>query len=178
MVSNGYVEEGPLEEYIGVTDAWNIDLKGWSKDFYRSRCGGERDAVLRTISRIAASDNHLEVTFLVIPGENDIEAEWAEMASWLSCNAGRSVPLHISRYYPRFRMENPPTPAGTIERAVEVFSEKLDFVYPGNMGGECDTLCPSCGAVLIERDGYNVKVVGIKAGQCSQCGLGAGVVLG
>lgn len=176
MVSNGYVEEGPLDELLAVTDAWNVDLKGWRESFYRGLCGGSLEPVLRSIERIAGSGRHLEVTYLLIPGENDDPADWPGMASWLSDHAGRGTPLHISRYFPRYRMDSPPTPPDTIRRAVDAFSEKLDFVYPGNLGGECDTLCPDCGTVLIERAGYSVRIVSISSGRCMKCGRDVGIV--
>ncbi|MDM7991916.1 MAG: AmmeMemoRadiSam system radical SAM enzyme [Candidatus Fermentibacter sp.] len=176
MVSNGYVEPGPLDELLEVTDAWNVDLKGWRDSFYRGLCGGSREPVLRSIERIAGSGRHLEVTFLLIPGENDDPADWPEMASWLSDHAGRATPLHISRYFPRYRMDRPPTPPDTIRRAVEAFSKRLDFVYPGNLGGECDTLCPECGTVLIERSGYSVRIAAMSSGRCMKCGRDVGIV--
>lgn len=178
MVSNGYVEQAPLEEYLHAVDAWNIDLKAWSPAFYTDRCGGGLEPVLSTISRIATHGSHLEITFLLIPGENDDPGEWAGMAAWLEEHAGRSTPLHISRYFPRYRMKTPSTPPDMIARAVEVFSKHLDFVYPGNLGGECDTACPSCGTLLIKRFGYAVDVLGISDGRCMKCGRDISVIGG
>jgi pyruvate formate lyase activating enzyme len=177
MVSNGYVCRDPLDEYIEMVDAWNVDLKGWSEAFYREVCGGERDVVQKTIKRIARSDNHLELTFLVVPGGNDDPGQWAKMAAWIADNAGAQVPLHISRYFPRYRMETPPTPVDTLMRAVEVFSEKLEFVYPGNLAVEGITTCPSCRSAVIRRSGYSTDVSGMAAdGSCRACGNDAGIV--
>ncbi len=176
MVSNGYVNPAPLRDYLGFTDAWNVDLKGWSRDFYRNLCGGERDAVLGTIATIAASGRHLEVTFLVIPGENDSEDDWREMARWLRDNAGGSVPLHISRYHPGYMLKTHPTAPGTIMRAVDVFSEYLCFVYPGNLPSDRPTACPSCGEILIRRSGMQAEVLCPPTGRCPACGGETGVV--
>lgn len=176
MVSNGYVESGPLDEYLKVINAWNIDLKGWSDRFYPEFCGASIKPVLASIEKVAASGSHLEVTFLVIPGLNDDPREWEAMGSWLASHAGRRTPLHVSRYFPRYRLETPPTPLETISRAVESFRAHLDFVYPGNVAGEENTLCPSCGALLIRRSGYSVEKAGISGGRCIGCGADAGVV--
>jgi pyruvate formate lyase activating enzyme len=176
MVSNGYVNPGPLEALLEVTDAWNVDIKAWSDDFYRERCDGRRDAVLRSIEIIAGSGRHLELTFLVIPGYNDDPAEWAEMASWIRETCGADTPVHVSRYFPRYRLQAPPTPAGTIREAVELFSRQLNFVYPGNLHGEADTTCPSCGATVIRRRGYSTDVSGLEGGRCGSCGADLGIV--
>jgi len=176
MVSNGMVNPAPLEEYLGFTDAWNIDLKGWSKDFYTRLCGGSRDAVLSTISRVAESPAHLEITLLLIPGENDDPSEWGEMAAWIAAEAGPDVPLHISRYFPRYRMKNPPTPHETITRAVELFSSRLKYVYPGNLAGESNTRCPACGSTAIRREGWSVDISGLRGGSCARCGEKLGIV--
>lgn len=177
MVSNGWVRPEPLAEYLTFTDAWNVDLKGWGDGFYARWCGGSAGPVRRTIETIAASGVHLEVTFLVIPGLNDSREEWREMARWLSGSAGRGVPLHVSRYFPRYRLEAPPTPAGTIEEAVQVFSEHLDFVYPGNVGAGADTRCPGCGALLVRRRGWDVALGELDpSGACRSCGRMSGIV--
>jgi pyruvate formate lyase activating enzyme len=179
MVSNGMINPDPLEQLIGVTDAWNVDLKSWSEEFYRRLCGGERDIVLGTLSRLAASRCHLEVTFLVIPGENDDEAEWREMASWLAGECGAGTVLHLSRYFPRYRLTRPPTPVETLLRAREVFREKLRWVYLGNVNAPGpDTLCPSCGAVCVERSGMSVRVTGLDGSACLACGFDTGIVRG
>lgn len=176
MVSNGFVNPAPLEEYLGFTDAWNIDLKGWSPDFYRRLCGGDRDAVLATIRRVARSDAHLEITFLIIPGENDRPSEWEEMSSWIASEAGPEVPLHISRYFPRYRLQNPPTSPDTIHRAVEAFSAKLKFVYPGNLSCEGNTLCPRCGSCAVRRMGWSIDASGLSNGSCLKCGEPLGII--
>jgi len=177
MVSNGYVNPAPMKAYLEITDAWNIDLKGWSRDFYREVCGGERDVVLSSIVAVAASQAHLEITYLMIPGRNDDPADWVSMASWVADNAGSEVPFHISRYFPRYRMEAPPTPPETILRAVEVFSSKLRFVYPGNLPGDAPTICPGCGAEAVRRSGWRVDASGLgRGGVCRSCGAGLGIV--
>lgn len=177
MVSNGEVNPEPLKEYTGFTDAWNVDLKSWSGDFYRKHCTGDKDTVLNTLRTIAASDCHLEITFLVIPGENDDPAEWREMARWIAEECGSGTVLHISRYFPRYRLKREPTPVDTLVRARETFSAELDHVYLGNVSTEySDTICPSCGAVCVERRGWNVSTSGIRKGSCASCGRDLNIV--
>jgi len=177
MVSNGFINPDPLKELISVTDAWNVDLKSWSEKFYRRRCSGNRDTVLHTISELASSACHLEVTFLVIPGENDDPQEWSEMAAWLAAEAGPSTVLHISRYFPRYRLKRPPTPVETLMQAKEVFSEYLDHVYLGNLAGVAnDTLCPSCGALCIDRTQWPISLSGLNGTACSACGRELGII--
>lgn len=177
MVSNGEVMPEPLEGYIGLTDAWNVDLKSWSEDFYSRHCTGRLATVLETLRTLAASPCHLEVTFLVIPGENDEPGDWEEMAGWLSDNCGRDTVLHISRYFPRYRLERPPTPEETLIAARETFGRSLDHVYLGNVDSDSsDTLCPSCGAVCIDRKGWMVRTGGLRGGSCAACGQDLGIV--
>jgi pyruvate formate lyase activating enzyme len=133
MVSNGFVNPEPLERLLAVTDAWNVDLKAWSDDFYRRNCGGDLQPVLATLRAIARSDIHLEVTYLVIPGENDSEADWDSAALWLADNCGENTPVHVSRYFPRYRQTRPATPVECVFRAAGVFSTRLKNVFPGNV---------------------------------------------
>jgi len=177
MVSNGFIEKAPLKRLISVTDAWNVDRKSWSMEFYRKRCAGERDTVLNTIRELATSTCHLEVTFLVIPGENDDPKEWSQMAAWLAAETGRSTALHISRYFPRYRLKRPPTPLETLLQAKEVFGEHLDHVYLGNVAGASnDTLCPSCGNICVDRSLWPVSLSGLNGISCSACGEELGII--
>ncbi|MCK5064985.1 MAG: hypothetical protein KAQ97_06865, partial [Candidatus Fermentibacteraceae bacterium] len=117
------------------------------------------------------SECHLEVTFLVIPGENDDPAEWKKMADWLSRECGDDTVLHISRYFPRYRLKRHLTPVETLIHAKEVFSEKLNFVYLGNVGlGSADIVCPSCSNLCVSRTGIEVITDGVNKGACRACG--------
>jgi pyruvate formate lyase activating enzyme len=177
MVSNGEINPDPLLELIEVTDAWNVDLKSWSDEFYRRHCGGDRDTVLNTIRTLARSSCHLEVTFLVIPGENDDPLEWREMASWISDQCGNDTVLHISRYFPRYKLRQQPTPFDTLVKARDTFSEKLHNVYIGNVSMEnSNTVCPDCGAVCVERTGWLVNTEGMNKGRCASCGRELNIV--
>lgn len=133
MVSNGFVNPEPLKNLLTVTDAWNVDLKAWSDDFYRRNCNGNLQPVLETLRAIAGSGVHLEVTYLVIPGENDSEGDWDSAARWLAGYCGENTPVHVSRYFPRYRQTRPATPVDCVLSAARVFAMHLKNVFPGNV---------------------------------------------
>ena len=130
LVTNGTIEEAPWRELLPLIDAANIDLKGFTPEWYR-RLGGDLEAVKRSIS-LAAERCHVEVTTLLIPGENDSEEEIRHLAQWLA-SVDRNIPLHLSRFFPRYRMMNkPPTPVERVYRLADLAREYLPFVYTGN----------------------------------------------
>ncbi len=133
MVSNGYVNPGPLADLIGVTDAWNIDLKSYSDRFYRDICGGDLETVKKSIAMVAESHCHLELTWLLIPGYNDGEEEVLEAAKWVADTCGRKTPFHLSRYFPCYRMNAPATGMELLKRTAGLFGRHLDDVILGNV---------------------------------------------
>ena len=175
LVTNGYVNEAPLRELLPVIDAMNIDVKSMSPEFYRKVCGGRLEDVLRTVE-IAAGKCHVEVTNLIIPGYNDGEKDIVRLVEWLA-GVNPSIPLHFSRYYPRYLFDAPQTPFETLQRAYEIASEKLHYVYVGNVAlkGTGDTHCPACGNTLIIRSHYSVHLGGIRDGVCSSCGVAVAI---
>jgi len=171
MVSNGFIKQEPLKGLLRYMDAFNIDLKSFRDDFYRLRSSASLKPVLDTISTVASSGTHLELTFLIIPGYNDTPAEWKEMIAWIEENCGADTILHVSKYFPRYKLRSSPTPTSTMERFMDAARERIHYVYPGNNPQlDSNTYCPSCGSVLIEREVYRTRVVGLTAnGTCSQC---------
>ncbi len=133
MVSNGYVNPGPLKDLIGVTDAWNIDLKAFREQFYRDVCEGHLETVKNSIAIIADSGCHLELTWLLIPGFNDHPEEIEEAGRWIAKTCGGDTPLHLSRYFPTYRMDAPPTPLPLLHQTAELFRKHLTDVIPGNV---------------------------------------------
>lgn len=130
LVTNGYCNEEPWKELLPVIDAMNIDLKAFNQGFYHM-AGGELDVVKRSIE-LAAGRCHVEVTTLIIPDENDSDAEMGQMAAWLA-SIGKRIPLHITRFFPRYKMrDRQATPARDIFRLAEVARRHLEFVYEGN----------------------------------------------
>jgi pyruvate formate lyase activating enzyme len=172
LVTNGYLEEGPAREIVGQIDACNVDLKSFDDRFYRKHCGGNIEPVKRFIEIAAGAGTHVEVTCLVIPELNDTPDEISRMARWLAA-VGRDIPLHLSRFFPHYRMsDRPPTPQATLEKVYEAAREFLDYVYIGNIfiEGTEDTRCPACGGTVVERSGYAVRMRG-KGGTCPECGV-------
>lgn len=130
LVTNGTAENGPWLELLPYIDAANIDLKGFTEQWYR-RLGGDLETVKRNIAS-AAERCHVEVTTLIIPGENDSEEEIRALSQWLA-SVRADIPLHLSRFFPRYKMtDRPPTPVGTVYRLAEIARESLEYVYTGN----------------------------------------------
>ena len=135
MVTNGTAELSVLEELKPYVDAMNIDLKGFTDRYYKKVLGGDRQMVMNFIEA-AAAFCHVELTTLIVPGENDSEEEMRELSAWVSRLRnpdGESIPLHVSRFFPRFHMQDRgPTDVRTVYRLAEVARENLEYVYTGN----------------------------------------------
>ncbi len=135
LVTNGTTGTEILTELEPYIDAMNIDLKGFTDRYYGRVLGGDRGQVMDFI-RGAVKSCHVELTTLIVPGENDGENEMRELSGWVSGLEnpdGESVPLHISRFFPRFRMrDRGPTDVGTVYRLADIAREKLEYVYTGN----------------------------------------------
>lgn len=173
MVSNGFVNKDPLEDILGFIDAFNIDLKAFNNNFYKKLTGAEIEPVKNCLKQIARSGRHLEITTLIIPGQNDDEKEMEMQTDWIAGELGKDVPLHLSRYYPMFKREDISTPQESLEILYDIASEKLNHVYLGNtvsQNGQ-DTYCPNCGTIVTERSGYKTKLQNLdEKGRCSNCG--------
>ncbi len=170
FVTNGFINPEPLNDLLAFADAFNIDLKALDDEFYRTFCGGRLAPVLETI-KTASRRAHVELTTLVIPTLNDSTEHFAKLRDWIAGEIGPDTPVHLSRYYPMYKLSLPPTPPETLYRARDVLSEKLHYVYIGNLGGEQDTRCAQCGALVIERTGYATHLSALnRDGTCSKCG--------
>ncbi|MDD5020039.1 MAG: AmmeMemoRadiSam system radical SAM enzyme [Candidatus Omnitrophica bacterium] len=132
LVTNGFVEPGPLQELLPYIDAANIDIKSIRDDFYRKVCSGRVGPGLKTIETMAAAC-HVELTCLVIPTLNDSPEDISALADWVAEHAGPDVPLHFSRYFPCYKMTIPPTPPRTLFEAQKIARKKLSRVYLGNI---------------------------------------------
>ncbi len=136
LVTNGTASQKVLTQILPYIDAMNIDLKAFTDDFYRNFIGGNFQMVKDFITT-AAGACHIELTSLIIPGENDSEQEMRELSSWVATlekQTGKKIPLHITRFFPAFKLtDRAPTPVNTILQLVEVAKENLDFVFPGNI---------------------------------------------
>jgi pyruvate formate lyase activating enzyme len=175
-VTAGYLCPEPRAELFRWIDAANVDLKAFTERFYRQVCGSELAPVLETLEYLKRETRvWLEITTLLIPGENDSDAELDQMTRWLVASLGPDVPLHFSAFHPDWKMtDRPPTPPRTLTRAREIaLGNGLRYVYTGNVhdraGGS--TWCPGCGALLIERDWYRLGRWGLTAeARCAACG--------
>ncbi|MCD4652827.1 AmmeMemoRadiSam system radical SAM enzyme [bacterium] len=171
LVSNGMINSDPFNELSQHIDALNIDIKSMNNDFYRTRCKGFLDPILETC-RLAAKTCHLEITNLIITGENDSDNDFETLAKFISMELGSDTPLHLSRYYPSYKMKNPPTPVETIIRAGEIASRFLNYVYLGNLLHQTtnNTYCHNCNHLLVKREGYSVKIAALnKSNLCPKC---------
>jgi pyruvate formate lyase activating enzyme len=175
-VSAGYIAPEARSEFFRHMDAANIDLKGFSDRFYKDLCSGKLAAVLDTLEYLKHETKvWLEITTLLIPGENDSPAEIEAESRWLMDHLGPDVPLHFTAFHPDWKMmDRPPTPATTVRMARQIAREiGLRYVYTGNIHDPAgqSTLCHRCGAVLIGRDWYEIAAWHLSAdGRCVACG--------
>jgi pyruvate formate lyase activating enzyme len=175
-VTAGYMCPEPRRDFYRHVDAANVDLKAFSEGFYRKLCTGELAAVLDTLVYLRReTDVWLEVTTLLIPGENDSDRELEALCAWFAGQLGPDVPLHFTAFHPDFKMmDRPHTPAATLSRARAIARRHgLRYVYTGNVhdpDGQ-STWCPGCGQRLIGRDWYRLTAWTLDArGRCAACG--------
>jgi len=168
VVTNGYINEEPLLKILPYVDAMNIDLKGYTNRYYNKICGAKLEPVLETI-KIANKHCHIELTTLLVSDENDSLEEVREIAKFIA-SINVNIPLHLSRYFPRYKMENAATQIEKITEAQNEAKKYLKYVYVGNVEGvDNNTYCPKCNELLIKRNGYNTQVL-IKENKCKKCG--------
>ncbi len=175
-VTNGYSTPEALDLIGPYLDAWRVDVKGFSDKFYRdlAKVPHWRD-ILETARRAKHKWNmHVEVVTNIIPGRNDDDDQLRGIATWIKNDLGELTPWHVTRFYPRHRLQDAPaTPVRTIERACEIGRRVgLKFIYAGNVPGHPseNTVCYSCGNIIVERVGYRTDVVGLDGSKCGNCG--------
>lgn len=175
VVTNGYINEEPLKKLLPYVDAMNIDLKGYTNKYYNKVCGAKLEPVLKTIKR--CNDHcHVEITTLLVSDENDSLDEVHEIAQFIA-SVNKDMPLHLSRYFPRYKMENEATKVEKLLLAEEEAKKYLRYVYIGNISGiENNTYCPKCNATLIKRTGYNTEV-NIIDNRCYSCGEKINIII-
>jgi pyruvate formate lyase activating enzyme len=175
-VTAGYIHAEPRREFYAAMDAANVDLKGFTEDFYFRQTGAHLAPVLDTLEYIHhETDCWLEITTLLIPGYNDSDAELDALTQWIATHLSSEVPLHFTAFHPDYKMtEVAATPPATLRRARRIgISNGLKYVYTGNVhdteGGT--TFCPGCGTDLVVRDWYRILEFHIdEQGACSECG--------
>ena len=175
-VTAGYMHDQPRRDFYAKIDAANVDLKAFTEDFYFKLTGAHLQPVLDTLVYLARETKVLlEITTLLIPGQNDSDVELTAMSQWLMKELGPDVPLHFSAFHPDYKMRDiPATPLATLVRARKIaMAHGLRYVYTGNVHNvEGDTtLCPSCQAPLIVRDWYQINQYRLTPeGHCPDCG--------
>lgn len=171
LVTNGFINPGPLAELLPYIDAMNIDVKAFSEEFYQKVCAGSLADVRRTVEAAAAA-THVEITCLLVPGLNDAPTEVKELSQWLG-NLSPDIPLHFSRYFPNYRLTLPPTPLTTLELAYQTARRHLRYVYLGNIGEQgINTQCPVCCELVIDRQ-HRISRLADK--HCPTCGAAIAV---
>ncbi len=175
-VTAGFISPGAREDFFAGMDAANVDLKAFTEDFYHRQCKGALQPVLDTLLYLKRETRvWMELTTLLIPGENDSEAELDAMTNWVVEQLGPDVPMHFTAFHPDYKLlDCPPTPPATLRRAREIAQRNgVRFAYTGNVHDEQggSTYCHACGELLIERDWYVLGDWRLDAsGACRSCG--------
>jgi pyruvate formate lyase activating enzyme len=172
LVTNGYMTEEMLRMFHPCLDAANVDLKSFMDDFYKKICKARLQPVLDSIRTMKKMGIWIEVTTLVVPGQNDSEEELKDIAAYIA-SVDVSIPWHISRFHPQYKMDHvEPTPMKTLNRAYDIGGEAgLRYVYLGNvLGNKNHTYCYKCRTLLIERGGFSVQAYHVSGGRCPKCG--------
>ena len=172
FVTNGFICKEPVDVISEVLDAANIDLKGFSEEFYKEVCGARLQPVLDAIKQYYSNKVWVEITTLIVPGHNDNREMLAKIAKFIA-GIDKKIPWHISRFYPHYNMMNvPQTDISVMHKAVEIGKKNgLKYIYAGNVPGDDyeSTYCPKCGKKIIERFGFSVEKSELKKGRCKFC---------
>ena len=173
MVSNGFIENGAMNDLAQVLSAVKIDLKSMRERFYREQCVGKLAPVLDTLRLLHQRRVWFEIVMLLIPGRNDTQAEARDLARFVKSELSPDVPVHFTRFHPSYRMQNrPSTPVATLTRARDAaIEEGLHYVYVGNVPGHpgAHTMCPGCHKLLVKRVNMVTVENRIVAGNCPDC---------
>jgi pyruvate formate lyase activating enzyme len=175
-VTNGYMTPEALDTLGPYLDAWRVDVKGFKDELYRRLAKITHwEGILETAERAKNKWNmHVEVITNVIPTLNDDDAQLNGIARWIKERLGELTPWHVTRFYPQYQELNlPPTPVATLEHALEIGKKAgLKFIYVGNVPGHNgeNTICYKCGRMVVQRQGYNTRVLGLQGSKCKFCG--------
>jgi len=175
-VTNGYLTPEALDTIGPYLDAWRVDIKGFTDSFYRELAKISRWRGILEVAKQAKTkwNMHVEVVTNIIPTMNDDDQQLRGIANWIRDELGELTPWHVTRFYPHHHMDYlPPTPISTLEHAYEIGQEAgLKFVYAGNVPGHQseNTICYSCGRLVVKRFGYQTEVVGLDGPRCKFCG--------
>ncbi len=172
FVTSGYESDTLLEKSKNLIDAYNIDLKSFSEETYLKYVGARLEYVLDTIEKIYKMGKHIEITTLIIPNLNDSIKELRDIAEFIA-SIDKRIPWHVSAFYPCYKFKNyRPATLDDLKKAYDIGKDVgLEYIYLGNvLGFDNNTYCPKCGSLLIKRNIYDVKNVGIVDNKCANCG--------
>jgi pyruvate formate lyase activating enzyme len=172
MISNGYINQKPMSGLLEYMDAFNIDLKAFDEDFYKKYVLARLGPVKERVKQISKAGKHLEITNLVIPTLNDDPATFEEMVKWIEGETGPKTILHLSRYFPNYKMQIQSTSVGRLHEFYEIAKKYLHYVYLGNVihAEGVNTYCDHCNKLVIQRNMYNTEAVGLDPyGKCQNC---------
>jgi len=172
FVSNGMESPEVLADMKGIIDGFNIDLKSFQEHYYTKTLKGSLSGVLDTLKRLKQEGIWVEVTTLIVPGDNDSDEELGQIAAFIAEELDPFTPWHISAFHPDYKVDDKaPTPLETLHRAEAIGREAgLKYIYKGNVPEDGTTLCPACGTRLIERRGFYVTENRLEDGKCPTCG--------
>jgi pyruvate formate lyase activating enzyme len=173
MVTNGFINTAPLDELLHYIDAFSVDLKGFTEEFYKKSTASRLEPVKKALKQISDAGNFLEITNLVIPTLNDDKSKYREMLQWIYNELGPKTVLHISRYFPNYHSQIGPTSVKELHEFYQMAREYLPYVYLGNVASAetANTTCDHCGKLLVSRQGYHTDTRGIdEEGKCNNCG--------
>ncbi len=172
FVTNGYITRPAIAKISRYLDAANVDLKGFSEEYYQNVCGASLQPVLDAIREYHKKNVWLELTTLIMPGHNDSPEMLGRIAEFIA-SLDRKIPWHISRYFPHYKMRHvPPTDIGVIHKAVEIGKKhSLKYIYAGNVPGDSyeSTYCPKCKKKVIDRSGFSVNNTNLEEDRCAFC---------
>jgi len=171
FVSNGFESAEVIEDMASWVDAANIDLKSWNDSYYKKVLKGGLEEVKDTLRRMVKAGIWIEVTTLLIEGENESDEALKEMAAFISSELGKHVPWHLSAFFPNYKMtEHQATKVETLDRAKKIGQEAgLMYIYLGNVAVDGTSYCPECNELIIKRRGYAVVENRLKMGSCPKC---------
>lgn len=180
FVTNGYINEDAVHEVAKHIDAANIDVKAFTKDFYKKICKAKIEPVLDACKSYKNKGVHVEITYLIIPTKNDDKEEIKKFCKWVLEELGNEQVIHFTAFYPHYKMNYlPPTPLKKLLEAYEIAKkEELEYIYLGNVphGEYENTYCPDCKNLLIERYGFSSRIIGLRNGKCNVCGKKINVI--
>ena len=178
LITNGYIKKEPLKRLAAFTDAANVDFKAYDDNFYKKHCGGSLKPVLETIEELYAAKVYIELTNLIIDGENSDPEAFGKMLDFI-VGIDNEIPLHISKYFPSYQFSIAQTSEKTLYNLYNIAKEKLKYVYLGNMDSvkHESTYCKQCGFCLIERKGYNITINCKNPRICPECGIKNNIII-